>query len=260
VAVIGELLGVPAADRAQFQGLVRAATVVLEPMATVEDLHNARGARLTMDQYFRALIAERRRAPRGDLLSQLIAVSDGSDRLTEDEVVTTAILLFAAGFETTTNLIGNGLLALLRHPDQLAVLRGSIQDPTAVQRAVEELLRWDSPVQLDSRVAVGQTEVAGQSIEAGDNVMTLIGAANRDPRHFHDPETFDVARDEGPPMSFGSGIHYCLGAALARLEGQVCFARLLTRFSFIGSASPEITFRDTITLRGLTELPVTLSA
>ena len=167
VAVIGELLGVPAADRAEFQGLVRAATVVLEPMATVEDLHSARASRITMDRYFRELIAERRHEPRADSLSELIAVSDGSDRLTEDEVVTTAILLFAAGFETTTNLIGNGLLALLRHPDQLAVLRASTENATALQRAVDELLRWDSPVQLDSRIALGPTESGGPAHRSG---------------------------------------------------------------------------------------------
>ena len=152
----------------------------------------------------------------------------GSDRLTEDEVISTAILLFAAGFETTTNLIGNGLLALLRHPDQLGALRAVGGDPAAVQRAVEELLRWDSPVQLDGRDrGPRRWRWRDRPSRPATNVMTLLGAANRDPRRFHDPECLDLARDEGPPMSFGSGIHYCLGAALARLEGQVCFCRLL---------------------------------
>jgi cytochrome P450 len=259
VTVIGELLGVPVADRSQFQGLVRSATSILEPTSSLEDLRSARTARVAMEGYFEDLIAERRRAPRPDLLSELIAVSDGTDRLSQDEVVATAILLFAAGFETTTNLIGNGLLALLHHPDQLGRLRSSAADRGAVQRAVEELLRWDSPVQLDSRVASGDVVVAGQSIGAGESVMTLIGSANRDPRRFHAPEILDIERDEGPPMSFGSGIHHCLGAALARMEGQVCLARLLDRFDRL-ELRDDVVFRDAITLRGLVHLRVALRA
>ena len=258
VAVIGELLGVPDGERAQFQGQVRTATRILEPVSTLDEVRAARAARVAMEDYFRDLIGERRRRPQADLLSELIAVSDGTDRLSEDEVVTTAILLFAAGFETTTNLIGNGLLALLRHPDQLVALRAVAGDPAAVQRAVEELLRFDSPVQLDGRVVAREVEVAGQTLSAGANVMTLIGAANRDPERYHDPDALDITRDEGPPMSFGSGIHYCLGAALARLEGQVCFSRLLGRFGEVALADPDVVHRDSITLRGLVSLPVTL--
>jgi cytochrome P450 len=259
VAVIGELLGVPAADRAQFQALVRAATVILEPTSNLDDLRSARAARISMEHYFEGLIAERRRRPADDLLSELIAVSDGSDRLTQDEVIATSILLFAAGFETTTNLIGNGLWALLCHPDQLEFLRASVGDTGAVQRAVEELLRWDSPVQLDGRMVLRETVIQGQTIAPGDQVMTLLGSANRDPDRFSRPETLDLARDEGAPMSFGSGIHYCLGAALARLEGQVCFGRLLTRFKRVELAHPGIAHRDSITLRGLARLPVALT-
>jgi cytochrome P450 len=259
VAVIGELLGVPREDRDQFQGLVRTATAILEPMSDFEDLRAARAARTTMEQYFVELIAQRRRRPAEDLLSELIAVSDGSDRLTEDEVISTAILLFAAGFETTTNLIGNSMQALLGHPAQLVSLRSSVLDPSALHRAVEELLRWDSPVQLDARVTVRDVEIAGQPIERGQPVMTMIGAANRDPRRFRDPDTLDLERDEGPPMSFGSGIHYCLGAALARLEGQVCFGRILARFQAVELGEGEVTRRDSITLRGLTRLPLALT-
>jgi cytochrome P450 len=259
VAVIGELLGVPVADRAQFQALVRAATVILEPTSTLDDLRAARAARITMERYFEDLITERRRRPADDLLSELIAVSDGSDRLSHNEVIATAVLLFAAGFETTTNLIGNGLYALMCHPEQLQLMRGSVGDPGAMQGAVEELLRWDSPVQLDGRAVLRDTEVAGQPVAAGDQVMTLLGAANRDPRRFTAPETLDLGRDEGQPMSFGSGIHYCLGAALARVEGQVCFGRLLCRFTHIELGEGGIEHRDSITLRGLTTLPVELT-
>ena len=258
VAVIGELLGVPEEDRNQFQALVRAATAILEPISDVADLREARAARTTMEEYFGELIAKRRTRPAQDLLSELIAVSDGTERLAQDEVVSTAVLLFAAGFETTTNLIGNGLLALLGHPDQLACLQAAAEDGGALQRAVEELLRWDSPVQIDGRVALRPIEVAGQKIGEGEGIMTLLGAANRDPRRFHDPETLDLGRDEGPPMSFGSGIHYCLGAALARLEGQVCFGRLLTRFKAVELAG-EVARRDSITLRGVASLPLALT-
>jgi len=258
VAVIGELLGVPVPDRPQFQALVRAATAILEPMSNIEELRRARTARIAMEEYFADLIAERRRQPAQDLLSELIAVSDGSDRLTEQEVMSTAILLFAAGFETTTNLIGNGLWALLCHPDQCRILRSSVHDPGALQRAIEELLRWDSPVQLDGRMALRDTVVAGQHISSGEQVMTLLGAANRDPIRFDHPDTLDLGRDEGAPMSFGSGIHYCLGAALARLEGQVCFGQLLTRFTVIELGDGGIAHRDSITLRGLSRFPLRL--
>jgi len=262
VAVIGELLGVPAADRHQFQGLVRATTVALEPVSTPEDLHAARAARSQMEDYFRALIDERRRRPGDDLLSELIAVRDGSDQLSEDELIATAILLFAAGFETTTNLIGNGLLALLRHPAQLCRVQDAARagDAIALARAVEELLRWDSPVQLDVRIAFEDTEVGGVPIAAGEGVMTLLGAANRDPARFSDPDVLDVGRDEGPPLSFGAGIHFCLGAPLARMEGQVVFGRLLSRFDSLELRAADIAHRDAITLRGLVALPVGLAA
>jgi cytochrome P450 len=262
VAVIGELLGVPPADRSQFQALVRATTVAIEPIATPDEMRSARRARGEMEGYFHSLVAERRRRPADDLLSELIAVRDGSDRLSEDELIATAILLFAAGFETTTNLIGNGLLALLRHRGQLAAVRAAADagNDHALARAVEELLRWDSPVQLDVRMAFEDTEVGGARIAAGEGVMTLLGAANRDPERFREPETLDVGRDEGPPMSFGSGIHFCLGAALARMEGQVVLSRLMGRFRDIELRDGDVRYRDTITLRGLVELPVGLRA
>ncbi len=259
VSVIGELLGVPRADRMQFQDLVRATTALLEPTAQRIHFERAVEARLEMESYFESLIADRRREPRSDLLSELIAARDGSDQLSEEEMISTAILLFSAGFETTTNLIGNGLLTLLRHPDEMGRLRRTLDDPAGLARSVEELLRYDSPVQLDGRIAIRPTEVAGHPVERGDWVMTLIGAANRDPERFEDPDRFDITRDQGPPMSFGSGIHYCLGAALARSEGQVVFAEMLRRFTSIDLATEEVHYRDTITLRGLVELPVTLS-
>nr|MDP9020142.1 cytochrome P450 [Actinomycetota bacterium] len=192
-----------------------------------------------------------------DLLSHLIAAEDDGDQLTEQELLSTAILLFAAGFETTTNLIGNGLLALLRNPDQLQRLR---HEPGLLPSAVEELLRYDSPVQVNGRVAGDDVDVDGHHIPAGASVLTLLGAANRDPRRFSDPERLDVARSEGSSLSFGSGIHFCLGAALARMEGQVVFGRLLERYPTIELLDESPAYRDSITLRGLAELPVELGS
>ena len=172
--------------------------------------------------------------PADDLLSELIAVSDGSDRLTQEEVISTAILLFAAGFETTTNLIGNGLWALLA-PSRSARAACARRWPT--RRRCNGRSRSCCGGTARSSSTAGRRCATSRSrarlISAGEQVMTLLGAANRDPRRFADPETLDLGRDEGPPMSFGSGIHYCLGAALARLEGQVCFGRLLTRFKAV---------------------------
>ena len=256
VTVIGEMLGVPPADRASFQPWVRASTALLELTVDAEAVVAAAEASDKMSDYFLGLLAERRRHPGEDLLSELLRVEEEGDRLTEAELVSTAILLFGAGFETTTNLIGNGLLALLRHPDQLALLRA---DHRLLRPAVEEILRWDSPVQVDGRVALGDADLVGEPVEEGTFVVTLLGAANRDPARFGAPDCFDVARDEGPPLSFGSGIHYCLGQALARVEGQVVFGRLLERYAAMELAADEVAYRPSLTLRGLVDLPVALT-
>jgi len=253
VTVIGEMLGVPTADRAGFQSWVRASTALLELTFTADDLVAATAAGRHMEAYFSDLLADRRRHPGEDLLSALLAVEDGGDTLSEGELISTAILLFGAGFETTTNLIGNGLLALLRHPDQLARLR---DDRHLLRSGVEELLRYDSPVQLDGRTSFAGVEIDGHRIPAGAFVVTLLGACNRDPSHFPDPDRLDLGRDDGPPLSFGSGIHYCLGAALARMEGQVVFDRLLERFPRLELAADVVDYRPSLTLRGLVELPV----
>ena len=253
VTVIGEMLGIPPADRDAFQPWVRASTALLELTIDPAAIVAAADAGDEMSRYFEELLAARRRAPGDDLLSELLAVREAGDALGEDELISTAILLFGAGFETTTNLIGNGLLALLRHPDSLGRLRA---DPALLRPAVEELLRWDSPVQLDGRVALREAEVCGRHVDRGTFVVTMLGAANRDPQRFADPDVLDLARDQGPPMSFGSGIHYCLGQALARLEGQVVFERLLRRYRRIELAADDVTHRPGLTLRGVTALPV----
>lgn len=256
VSVIGEMLGVPRADRPQFQRLVRASAAALEPFVSAESLAGANEATLEMEDYFRHLVAERRKAPTDDLLSKLIATEDGGDQLSTQELLSTAILLFAAGFETTTNLIGNGLLALLRHPAELERLR---QDPSLLPSAVEELLRYDSPVQVNGRIAGETVEIDGHTFPPGATLLVLQGAANRDPARFPDPDRLDIGRADGASMSFGTGIHFCLGAALARVEGQVVFGRLLERYATIELLDDNPRYRDSITLRGLAELPVKLA-
>ena len=255
MTVIGEMLGVPKSERIELQPLVRAVVVTLEFNATLEQLEAAQAAAKEINARFEDLIAHRREHPTDDLLSGLVHVEEEGDQLSHDELLSTVMLLFAAGFETTTNLIGNGLLALLDHPDELRRLRG---DRSLLRTAVEELLRWDSPVQLDGRAAFEDLDVRGVEVHAGEQVVTMLGSANRDPRMFDEPDRFDVGRDGAAPMSFGSGIHYCLGAALARAEGQVVFDRLLDRFEQLEPAWGDVrpSYRDSIVLHGLESLPV----
>jgi cytochrome P450 len=252
VSVIGELLGVPAADRAQFRTLVREFTVLLETI-TPEVVARADPAAATMRAYLADLTAQRRRAPQDDLISALVAVEEQGDKLTEDELLTMAALLFAAGFETTTNLLSNGLVALLRSPGQRPAL---LSDPAT---AVEELLRYDSPVQLVARVAWEDTTVAGVPMQGGERVVAYLGAGNHDPARFTTPGRLDLSRSDNAPLSFGGGIHYCLGAPLARLEAQVAFPALLRRFPGIALDGPPVR-RDSLTIRGFTSLPVGFSA
>ena len=204
--------------------------------------------------YFSNLFARRREKPGDDLLSALLQVRDDADgRLTEDELYANVSLLFTAGHETTTNLIGNGLLALQRNPDQWKLL---VSDPSLAANAVEELLRYDSSVQLTGRKVSVDTEIGDQKIGRGEDVMCLLGAANRDPAVYADPERLDITRKNIRPLSFGGGIHTCLGAQLARLEGEIAFRALATRLPGLAlddSENPE--WKPTITLRRLERLP-----
>jgi cytochrome P450 len=255
MAVIGEMLGIPAAEREALQPHVRATAKTLEFNPPLEEMDAAARSSKIIAEHLEVLIAQRRAEPTDDLLSELVHVEEHGDQLSHAELISTVMLLFGAGFETTTNLIGNGLLALLDHPGELRRVR---DDRSLMKTAVEELLRWDSPVQVDGRVAFEDVDIDGMAIAAGEQFVTLLGAANRDPRAFDDPDRFDVGRVGQPPMSFGGGIHYCLGAALARTEGAVVFDRLLDRFPVIepawGDERPG--YRDTIVLHGLESLPV----
>jgi cytochrome P450 len=256
VAVIGTMVGVPEADWPRFRSLITTSAAGIEPGATIDELRAAEGSNAEVWDYFADLVGERRARPQDDLLSDLISAEEAGDSLSEGEVIAVAMLLFAAGFETTTNLIGNGVGALLHHPHQMEELWA---DPALLPTAVEEILRWDSPVQLDVRNALGPAEVAGESVDTGARVVTLLGAANRDPAHFTDPDRFDVTRDEGPPMSFGSGIHYCLGANLARAEGQEVFGSLIGHCRSI-ELDGDLVRRNRVTLRGYRAVPVRVQA
>ncbi|MDH4076949.1 MAG: cytochrome P450 [Acidimicrobiia bacterium] len=260
VSVISEMLGVPASDWPEIRLLVTDLAQMLEPSADLVELKRAEAANNTLWEYFTGLVAARRKAPADDLLTGLIQAGDGDDQLAEGEILAVANLLFGAGAETTTNLLGNTFNALFNHPDQMERLWA---DPTLVPAAVEEVLRFDSPVQLDGRACLEPAEAAGVRFEPGDRVMTLLGAANRDPAHFPDPDRFDVGRftadSRGEPiLSFASGIHHCLGANLARAEGQEVMAGLIRRFRRIEPAG-ERPYRRRLVLRGLATCPLTVT-
>ncbi|MBV9577096.1 MAG: cytochrome P450, partial [Chloroflexi bacterium] len=241
-------------DRVKFHEWSGVVAASLDPLVPETVASRVAGAREALQAYLRGIIAERRAEPRADLISALVAVEEQGDVLSEPELVVMCMLLLIAGHETTVNLIGNGMLALLRHPEALAGLR---EDPALITSAVEELLRFDSPVQLTARVATEQLEIDGHAISQGDWVLALLGAANHDPAQFADPETLDLTRSPNNHVAFGRGIHFCLGAPLARMEGQIAIGALVRRFPNLALAGEPVR-RDQITLRGLSSLPVTL--
>ena len=253
VIVIAELIGVPTQDREYFKDWTTALARSLDPIITPEITQAADKATEDMLAYFTALVAERRDSPQDDLLSGLIAAEEEGDKLDEDELLATAILLFGAGHETTMNLIGNGMLALFRNPDQMAKLKA---DPSLIKTAVEEFLRYDGSVQITARVALEDIEVGGKTIHKHQQALLLLGAANRDPVHFSDPDRLDITRQENPPLTFGHGIHHCLGAPLARVEAQIAINSMLRRMPEIQLATDQLEWRDMLTLRGLKALPV----
>jgi cytochrome P450 len=252
VTVIAEMVGVPPEDRDQFRIWSGDVARVLEPATSLEEARRSLRSRSALSEYFNEIVARRQVEPRDDLISALIAAEDNGDKLTRDETLATLVLLLVAGIETTQNLIGNGLLALLRHPDQLQRLR---ECPEMIESAIDELLRFDSPVQIDSRTALEDMEIGGRRIRKGQQIVLLIGAANRDPEVFADPDRLDLGRETQSHISFGRGIHHCLGSPLARIEGQVAFRKLLERYSEIRLGG-EPRFKDHVVLRGLRSLPL----
>jgi pimeloyl-[acyl-carrier protein] synthase len=256
VIVICEMLGVPVEDHEHFKGwsldIARGLDLIwLGPDSEVG--RRSIAARQALAEYFRGLIAQRRAAPRTDLLSGLIAAEEAGDKLNEVELLATCILLLIAGHETTVNLIGNGTLALLRHRDQLERLQ---REPGLIATAVEELLRFDGPVQRTARIPSEDVTIGGHTIAKGEMVMPFIGAADRDPAQFPDPDRLDIGRTDNRHIAFGWGIHFCLGAPLARLEGQIAINTLVRRLPKISLATDVPEYRQSLTLRGLKALPV----
>ena len=221
VIVIAELLGVPAAEHEQFRHLSDEAVKLLGDGPLAEKKRGVAGMRAIRD-YFAEIVAQRRRDPQGDLISALVAAEEAGDRLSLVELLSTLVLLLVAGNETTTKLIGNGILALLRNPHELERLRA---DPSLIENAVEELLRYDGPVQLTSRLAKEDRELCGRTARKGDQVVLLLAGANRDPDAFADPDRLDLGRRDVRHLAFSQGIHFCLGAQLARLEASIALGR-----------------------------------
>jgi cytochrome P450 len=214
-----------------------------------------RGAH-AMAEFFREAIAERRAEPRDDVISRMIAATDDEGRLSEDELVGTCMLILFGGHETTTSLLTNGVNALLDHPGELARLRA---DPALLESAVEEFLRYDGPSLSIARVVAQDHELGGRVLARGERVYAMVSAANRDPRQFERPDTLDLGRSPNRHLTFGFGIHFCLGAPLARLEGQACFAALLERFPRLARGAGEPQWLDAMVMRGLTRLPLRLA-
>lgn len=255
VAVIAELLGVPEADRPLLRPWSNAIVKMYEYGRTAEIEASAERAAEEFVAYLRELAAQRRTDPGEDLVSHLVSLRDADgDKLTEDELVTTCILLLNAGHEATVNVSGNGTLALLRHPEQLRRLR---EDRALLPTAIEEFMRYDSPLQLFERTATEDVEIGGITVERGQKIAALLGAANRDPAVFAEPDTFDVGRADNPHITFGAGIHFCIGAPLARVELQATFGALLDRTTTFELGGEPVR-RPEFVIRGLQTLPVVL--
>jgi cytochrome P450 len=254
LTVISEMLGIPLADRDNFREWSQAAVSF-----TPDDRANPEVTAKLIEfiAYLRRLVAEKRSNPGDDLLSGLVLAEAEGDKLSENELLSMIFLLIVAGHETTVNLIGNGMLALFEHPEQRARLQ---EDPNLLKTAIEEMLRYYGPVEMSLTRWVRQdTELGGQRLRRGEQIMALLASANHDGEQFPNPEVFDISREPNRHAAFGTGIHSCLGATLARLEGQIAFATLLSRLPDLALAIPrdEIRWRDATFLRGLTQLPVT---
>ncbi|HEY6395024.1 MAG TPA: cytochrome P450, partial [Candidatus Binataceae bacterium] len=252
--VIAQMLGVPPEDwetlRGWVHGIVLSRGIVRTPEMMAEGDASARN----FDEYLRRLIAEKKFSLGGDLMSALLSVEEKGKKLSDDQIVTMIETLFAAGHATTRNLIGNGVLALLRNPAELKKLR---ENPGMIASAVEEMLRYDSPTQAPSpQIATEDVVLGGHRINKGETVSVLFGAANRDPARFPEPDRFEIARKDNEHLAFSHGIHYCLGASLARMEAQIAIAALVRRMPSMRLASENLEWRKAGRFRGLVALPV----
>jgi cytochrome P450 len=251
VIVIAEMLGIDPARRHDFKRWSDASALGLSPLLTADQQAARAQSVVELEAYLWAALAERRANPRDDLISALIAAEEAGDQLTDREIVTMCTLLLTAGNVTTTDLIGNGVWLLLRHPEQLRMLR---DDPSLIANAVEEILRVESPVVQTSRIAMGDAEFGGCPIRRGESVLASLAAANRDPGATPEPDRFDITRPDIRHHSFGGGVHYCLGAPLARLEAQLAIPALLRRFPRLRLAEESLEWRAIPGFRGFARL------
>ncbi len=253
IRVIADMLGLAPEDLAKTRDWSDTISLVVEPAANRSLKEKSNQAAIEMTRYLRAQVARRRQHRGNTVLDMLISAQDESGDLADDDLIANLMLMFMAGHETTTNLLGNGMLTLLRHPDQLAKLRNC---PELMPSAIEEMLRFESPANVVARVTRAPLCVSGVTIPAGELLYCLTGAANGDPQVFTNPEQFDIARTPNPHLSFGGGVHYCIGAPLARLEASVAFEALLARFPYLELVQTEVHWRALINLRGLIALPL----
>ena len=257
VRVIAEMLGIPAGAQRHFQiWSDDLASFFGNATSSVDTARRAQDSLVSLTEYFRAMLPERRAHKADDLVSLLLRVEEEGEMLTGEELLAQCTLLLVAGHETTRNLLGNGLLALLQNPDQFAKLK---ENPALINSAVRELARFDSPVQFSGRAATEDFTWHEQEIKKGQTVILLLGSANHDPSKFSEPEKLEISRDEGMPLSFGHGTHFCIGASLAYTEAEIAFATLLDRSSGLKLLDDVPAWRSNLSFRGLSRLPLSLS-
>lgn len=247
------MLGIPSEDRNKFRDWSHALTEALEPGAALPRLLHAAQANSELTHYLKPLVEDRRKNPQGDLISALVQAEEEGNKLTETELMANLVLLLVVGHETTVNLIGNSVLALMRNPQQFEELKAH---PELLDSAVDEFLRYDSPVQMIRRNAGSAMELAGQQLAEDDMVILLPGSANHDPAHFEHPDQLDITRQNNKYLSFGTGIHHCLGSSLAKAEGKIALATLLKRMPNLKLKNIELEYRVPFALRGVKEMPV----
>lgn len=254
IMVIAQMLGLPAEERLRFKQWSDDLFAILGSVPHAPELmERAAHSLAELTEYLTALSEARRQQPQSDLISALVGVVEKGERLTQEEFIANVTILLSAGHETTSNLIGNGLLALLRNPDQLQKLR---ENPDLIFSAIEEMMRYDNPVQIAYRSAAEDVEIGGKWIRKGDLVNSILAAGNRDPERFSDPDRFDITRNEGRHLGFGLGIHFCIGAPLVRLEAQIAFSTILRRFPEIRLATNSWDWQEHPIFRGVKSLPL----
>ncbi|MGF2038356.1 MAG: cytochrome P450 [Nostoc sp. CmiVER01] len=256
VKVISKLLGIPKEAQNQLHQWTNVLSRILDPLVSLEEYQRMNQATQEIQDYLRSLIHERERNPQQDLISSLITVQEQSDKLTQKEILAVCTLLFGAGEETTGNTIANGILALLNHPEQMEQLK---REPIKIQSAVEEIIRYDSAIQMITRIATDDLEIGNQQIKAGEKIVLCLGAANRDPAQFSNPDQLNINREQNHHVAFADNIHYCLGAALARLETQIAINTVIQELPNLKLARDKLEWRKNIAIRGLKSLRLNFS-